>query len=393
MLSGILTNRLQRELLDLEKDPPPGVSCYPKDDNITELEAFIKGPPDSPYEKGLFRLDIRIPQNYPFDPPQIRFMTLIYHPNIDDTGRICADILKKGQGWNPALNLSTTLLLLSQLLAQPNPDDPLDAEIAKEYQLSYPTFKQKAIEYTEKYATEDTTASTHENSILPEQLPDPSDQKDKQEQEEEEEYEWSTSQKKTKLSLSRRKTAPEKSTISEKAVTLEKAVLEKTTAPKKPIALQKKAILEQPTQPPDCVDPPTRKPAKEPNSSFLSKPNQPTKKKPSSPLTTTTNHKSTFGQKEQSCTVTAERYAPTKEEEEEEASTSTSKVTPLKLIPTQQDDPHDSLEEMKKGSTKRTLSQLFDKEIIVLSDDEDDSHTSNVPVLHSLQLDRKQKRT
>ncbi|KAI8378770.1 ubiquitin-conjugating enzyme/RWD-like protein, partial [Choanephora cucurbitarum] len=149
--------------VDLEKDPPPGVSCYPKDDNITELEAFIKGPPDSPYEKGLFRLDIRIPQNYPFDPPQIRFVTLIYHPNIDDTGRICADILKKGQGWNPALNLSTTLLLLSQLLAQPNPDDPLDAEIAKEYQLSYPTFKQKAIEYTEKYATEDNTVSTLEN--------------------------------------------------------------------------------------------------------------------------------------------------------------------------------------------------------------------------------------
>ncbi|KAG1450916.1 hypothetical protein G6F46_002108 [Rhizopus delemar] len=137
---------------DLEKEPPPGITCYPKEDNITELEAYIKGPPDTPYEKGLFKLDIQIPLKYPFEPPQIRFKTLIYHPNIDDGGRICADILKTG-GWKPALNLSTTLISLSQLLAHPNPDDPLDADIAKEYHLDYPQFKQKAIQYTEKYAT------------------------------------------------------------------------------------------------------------------------------------------------------------------------------------------------------------------------------------------------
>jgi ubiquitin-conjugating enzyme E2 T len=65
--------------------------------------------------------------------------------------------LKKGEkgSWKPALNLSTTLILLSQLLAHPNPDDPLDADIAKEYQLDYPTFQQKAIEYTKKYAMEE----------------------------------------------------------------------------------------------------------------------------------------------------------------------------------------------------------------------------------------------
>ncbi|ORE01543.1 ubiquitin-conjugating enzyme, partial [Rhizopus microsporus var. microsporus] len=136
----------------LEREPPPGITCYPKEDDITQLEAYIKGPPDTPYEKGLFKLDIQIPLKYPFEPPQIRFKTLIYHPNIDDSGRICADILKTG-GWKPALNLSTTLISLSQLLAHPNPDDPLDADIAKEYYIDYPQFKQKAEEYTLKYAT------------------------------------------------------------------------------------------------------------------------------------------------------------------------------------------------------------------------------------------------
>ncbi|KAI7861647.1 ubiquitin-conjugating enzyme/RWD-like protein [Spinellus fusiger] len=114
----------------------------------------IKGPPDSPYEKGLFQLDINIPHQYPFDPPQIRFKTPIYHPNIDESGRICADILKKGVsgGWRPSLNLSTTLISLSTLMAYPNPEDPLDADIAREFKLNYELFTKTASEHTLKHA-------------------------------------------------------------------------------------------------------------------------------------------------------------------------------------------------------------------------------------------------
>ncbi|KAI8645346.1 ubiquitin-conjugating enzyme/RWD-like protein [Parasitella parasitica] len=161
MTSQILSNRLQKEIMVLERDPPPGVSCYPKEDDLTKLEAYIKGPPETPYERGRFKLDVQIPNSYPFDPPQIRFVTRIYHPNIDDAGRICADILKKGEngGWKPSLNLRTTLLSLSQLLANPNPDDPLDAEIAREYQIDLPTFSHKALDFTLKYANEEAVMS------------------------------------------------------------------------------------------------------------------------------------------------------------------------------------------------------------------------------------------
>lgn len=105
----------------------------------------------------MFKLSIQIPDRYPFQPPQIKFITRIYHPNIDDTGRICADILKTGEKgqWKPAINLGTALTSLRQLLAAPNPDDPLDADIAKEYQLDYPTFKRNALELTKKYASKE----------------------------------------------------------------------------------------------------------------------------------------------------------------------------------------------------------------------------------------------
>jgi ubiquitin-conjugating enzyme E2 T len=65
----------------------------------------------------------------------MRFVTPIYHPNIDEAGRICADILKMPPlgSWKPALNLSTVLMALSGLMSDPNPDDPLEIDIVSIY--------------------------------------------------------------------------------------------------------------------------------------------------------------------------------------------------------------------------------------------------------------------
>lgn len=50
---------------------------------------------------GIFRLELFLPDDYPMTPPKIRFLTKIYHPNIDRLGRICLDVLKsENNSWS-----------------------------------------------------------------------------------------------------------------------------------------------------------------------------------------------------------------------------------------------------------------------------------------------------
>ena len=111
---------------------------------------MIRGPQDSPYEGGVFELELFLPEEYPMAAPKVRFLTKIYNPNIDNLGRICLDILK--DKWSPALQIRTVLLSIQALLSAPNPDYPLSEKVANAWKVDEVTALKTAKEWTQKFA-------------------------------------------------------------------------------------------------------------------------------------------------------------------------------------------------------------------------------------------------
>nr|XP_051186732.1 ubiquitin-conjugating enzyme E2 36-like isoform X2 [Lolium perenne] len=101
---------------------------------------------------GVFKLELFLPEEYPMAPPKVRFLTKIYHPNIDKLGRICLDILK--DKWSPALQIRTVLLSIQALLSAPNPDDPLADNVAKHWKANETEAVETAKEWTLVYGND-----------------------------------------------------------------------------------------------------------------------------------------------------------------------------------------------------------------------------------------------
>ncbi|WFD26767.1 E2 ubiquitin-conjugating enzyme [Malassezia nana] len=145
-----LPKRIVKETERLMSDPAPGIVASPHEDNLRYFDVVMSGPAQSPFEGGSFKLELFLPEDYPMAPPRVRFLTRIYHPNIDKLGRICLDILK----------VRTVLLSIQALLSAPNPDDPLANDVAEHYKTNekayvrepYVSAIETSREWTKKYA-------------------------------------------------------------------------------------------------------------------------------------------------------------------------------------------------------------------------------------------------
>ncbi|CAO3566419.1 unnamed protein product [Mortierella alpina] len=143
--------RIQKEIADCQRDQASLIDLQVEDGNIMHMKGRFPGPPGTPYEGGMFQVDIVLSDTYPFQPPKVKFDTKVYHPNVSSqTGVICLDILK--QQWSPVLTISSTLLSVQSLLCTPEPNDPQDAQVASQYLNDHAVFLETARFWTECYA-------------------------------------------------------------------------------------------------------------------------------------------------------------------------------------------------------------------------------------------------
>jgi ubiquitin-conjugating enzyme E2 H len=123
--------------------------------NVTDFMLVINGPIDTVYTgaKIIFKVVIGKKRVYPFAAPSVTCVTSIFHPNIDQHGNICLDIL--GSGWVAGQTLVSVAASLSSFLDEPNPDDPLYCTAANLFKKNRTMYDEKVKEFVSKYATND----------------------------------------------------------------------------------------------------------------------------------------------------------------------------------------------------------------------------------------------
>jgi ubiquitin-protein ligase len=124
--------RIIKEYKKIMKYENQYFSICPIKNNLEFWEGIIFGPINSPFEGGIYKFGIFFTEEYPCQPPIIKFISKIRHPNIDFDGRICLNILTNKE-WITTLSIIDILMAVYILLSNPNTSDPLDEEMAYYY--------------------------------------------------------------------------------------------------------------------------------------------------------------------------------------------------------------------------------------------------------------------
>jgi ubiquitin-protein ligase len=152
--------RLQSELKQMLNEPNYFYSVEPDQKNYLLWNVLLIGPPDSPFEGGIFKCQLKFPPNYPSKPPEFKFITSFPHPNIYPDGRVCISILHEGKDewgyediserWNPSHSVNSILISILSILNNPNFDSPANIDASVMWRNNWSTYKREVYKIVSK---------------------------------------------------------------------------------------------------------------------------------------------------------------------------------------------------------------------------------------------------
>lgn len=145
---------IDNQLKSYAKNPSvDGLTFIYNPENVTKIKFTIKCPDDSFWHDQTLTGDIDVPNNYPFSPPTVHFTCNLYHPNIYSDGKVCISILNETQDqfkyfkleelWSPAIDLTTIIVSIWNVLLEPNIESPANVDAMKDYRDNLPLFIEK----------------------------------------------------------------------------------------------------------------------------------------------------------------------------------------------------------------------------------------------------------
>jgi ubiquitin-protein ligase len=114
----------------LDKSPMDDQSGGSRTGTANSTQNIILGrilPSSNIYNQAAYQIEIKLPAEFPFKPPEVRFVTPIYHPNVDDQGKICVDLLNSSETWKPTTPLVDVVKTVVDLIDNPKIDHALNA--------------------------------------------------------------------------------------------------------------------------------------------------------------------------------------------------------------------------------------------------------------------------
>ncbi|RMD43657.1 hypothetical protein DV735_g1478, partial [Chaetothyriales sp. CBS 134920] len=155
MSTSVASKRLFQEYKSLLTSPPDGITAGPvSEDDLLVWEALIQGPEGTPFEGGVFPAELRFPKDYPLNPPKMKFIGEIWHPNVYANGEVCISILhppgddpnhyeSASERWSPIQSVEKILISVMSMLAEPNDESPANVEAAKMWREQRSAFDQR----------------------------------------------------------------------------------------------------------------------------------------------------------------------------------------------------------------------------------------------------------